>query len=384
MLTWQTGRPNTSRLHKRLCCKHCPLPSNSDRQISQSLDNACILRAYYQHKTGNKKQNELVFFPWLYLVLKAVGKQVPGRHGLRLVGNWGAELGEVPSRCSPHPHSPPPLFWNTLLLTISPLLGPEGGITWWEKEGNMLREHLSHSLPFLREDFGHFRDRVSLKCKTVKKWLGSSVPGRMGIAWGLEMWTPTLAYWCLSNCNQIVPSPFLLAGFMCLGIKIKLYNLVWMSAVDEKQIPAGTARTLHSGCVWGTWAELCGRGSAEFIAQVQLGLLLLCNFSRSHLIYLGMWLHSALRNTSLSTVTLTLLFSHVKNKEEKNPAFIGRAFCLCPLSPRDYIHTYLPAPEHGGCFNTYSGCTCLEISLTRSCKCCWNICPLVQGSHPLA
>lgn len=65
--------------------------------------------------------------------------------------------------------------------------------------------------------------------------------------------------------------------------------------------------------------ELCGRGSAEFIAQGQLRLLLLCNFSQSHLIYLGMWLHSALRNTSLSMVTLVppFLFSHVKNKEEK-------------------------------------------------------------------
>lgn len=159
----------------------------------------------------------------------------------------------------------------------------------------------------------------------------------MGTAWGLETCTPTLAYWCLSNCNQIVPSPFLLVGFMWLGINIKLYNLVWTSAVDEKQIPAGTARTLHSGCVCGTWVELCGRSSAEFVAPHQLRLLLLCNFSWSHLIYLGMWLHSALRNTSLSTVTLIppFLFSHFKNEKEKNPAFIGRVFCLCPLSSRD-------------------------------------------------
>lgn len=62
--------------------------------------------------------------------------------------------------------------------------------------------------------------------------------------------------------------------------------------------------------------ELCGRDSTKFIAQVLLGPLLLCNFSRSHSSYLGTWLHSALRNTSLSTVTLIppFLFSHVKNK----------------------------------------------------------------------
>ena len=92
-----------------------------------------------------------------------------------------------------------------------------------------------------------------------------------------------------------------------------------MSAVDEKQIPAGTARTLHPGCVWGTWVELCGTGSAEFISQVQLGLLILSNFSWSCLIYLGMWLHSALRNKSFITVTWIphFLFSHIKNREEK-------------------------------------------------------------------
>lgn len=219
-------------------------------------------------------------------------------------------------------------------------MGPEGGITLWGKERNMPREHLSHPLPFLSEDFGHFRGRICLKCKEAEKWLGSSLLGRMGTAWGSEMWTPTLAYWCLSNCNQIVPSPFLLAGFMCLGINIKLYNLVWMSAVDGKQIPAGTARTLHPGCVWSTWVDLCGKGLAESIAQGQLRLLLFCNFSQSNLIYLGMWLHSALRNTSLSTVTLIppFPFSHIKNKEEKNPAFIGRAFCLCPLSSGYYTH----------------------------------------------
>lgn len=110
-------------------------------------------------------------------------------------------------------------------------------------------------------------ERQSLfKCKEAEKWLGSSVLGRMGTAWGSAMWTPTLAYWCLSNCNKIVPSPFLLADFMCFRINIKFYNLVWMSAVDEKQIPAGTARTLHPGCVCGTWVELCGRDSAEFVA----------------------------------------------------------------------------------------------------------------------
>lgn len=120
---------------------------------------------------------------------------------------------------------------------------------------------------------------------------------------------------------------------MCLGINVKLYNLVWMSAVDEKQIPSVTERTLHPACVWGTWVKLCGRHSTKFIAQVLLGPLLLCNFSRSHSSYLGTWLHSALRNTSLSTVTLIppFLFSHVKNKwgKKKTPAFISRAFCLC-------------------------------------------------------
>lgn len=208
----------------------------------------------------------------------------------------------------------------------------------------------------------------------------------MGTAWGLEMWTPTLAYWCLSNCNQIVPSPFLLAGFMSFGINIKLYNLVWMSAVDEKQIPAGTARTLHPGCVWSTWTELCGRGSAAFTAQDQLVLLLLCNFSWSNLNYLGMRLHSALRNTSLSKVTLIppFLFSHIKNKEKKIPTFIVRAFCLCSLSPGDYTHTWLPTPRHGGCLSTYNGFISLGVRLTRSCKCCWNLCPLVQSSHPSA
>lgn len=148
-----------------------------------------------------------------------------------------------------------------------------------------------------------------------ERWLESSASGTMGTAWGWEMWTPTLAYLCLSNRNQIVPSQFLLEGFMCLGINVKLYNLVWMSAVDEKQIPSGTERTLHPACVWGTWVELCGRDSTKFIAQVLLWPLL-CNFSWSHLSYLGTWLHSALRNTSLSTVTLipAFLFSHVKNK----------------------------------------------------------------------
>lgn len=145
---------------------------------------------------------------------------------------------------------------------------------------------------------------------------------------------------------------------------------MWMSANDEKQIPAGTARTLHPDCVWGTWVELCGRGLAEFIPQGHLGLLLLCNFSQSHFICLGMWLHSALRNTSLSTVTLIppFLLSHFKNNEEKNPAFIGRAFCLCPLSSGDYTHTLFPVPGCRGRLRMYR--------LTRSCKCCWSICPL--------
>lgn len=107
-----------------------------------------------------------------------------------------------------------------------------------------------------------------------------------------------------------------------------------MSGVDEEQIPAGTARTFHPGCVGGAGVELCGRLLAEFIAPGQLEPLLPCNFSWSNLMCLGMWLQSALRNTSLSMVTLIppFLFSPVKNKEERNLAFIGRVFCLCHLS----------------------------------------------------
>lgn len=74
-----------------------------------------------------------------------------------------------------------------------------------------------------------------------------------------------------------------------------------------------------------------------------------CNFSQSHLMCLGMWLQSALRNTSLSMVTLIppLLFSRVKNKEERNAVFIGRVLCLCHLSSGDYTHPELPAPGCG-------------------------------------
>lgn len=82
----------------------------------------------------------------------------------------------------PRPHSPSPLLLNTLLLKIFPLLGPEGGNTLWEKEGNMLREYFSHPSPWLGEDFGQFRDRVCFKRKEAEKWLGSSVLGRMGAA----------------------------------------------------------------------------------------------------------------------------------------------------------------------------------------------------------
>lgn len=126
-----------------------------------------------------------------------------------------------------------------------------------------------------------------------------------------------------------------------------------MSGVGEEQIPAGAVRTFHPGCVGGAGVELCGRLLAEFIAPGQLELLIPCNFSWSHLMCLGMWLQSALRNTSLTMVTLIppLLFSRVKNKGERNPAFIGRVLCLCHLSSGHYTHTELPVlgcgkPEH--------------------------------------
>lgn len=95
---------------------------------------------------------------------------------------------------------------------------------------------------------------------------------------------------------------------------------------------------------WGCVGDL-----AEFIAPGQLKLLIPCNFSQSNLMCLGMWLQSALRNTSLSMVTLIppFLFSHAQNKEERNPAFIGRVFCLCHLSLGDDTHTELPVPGCG-------------------------------------
>lgn len=79
--------------------------------------------------------------------------------------------------------------------------------------------------------------------------------------------------------------------------------------------------------------ELCGGGLAEFIPQGHLGLLLLCNFSQSHFICLGMWLHSALRNTSLSTVTLIppFLLSHFKNNELKKSSFYWQGILFVPL-----------------------------------------------------
>lgn len=219
-------------------------------------------------------------------------------------------------KVSSHPHDPAPLFLNNPVLYTSTLsespCGKKKGVCWWSIFPTLCLS-CERTLDISETEAGGnlFEVQGSLE----ERWLESSVSGTMGTAWGWEMWTPTLAYWCLSNRNQIVPSPFLLEGFMCLGINVKLYNLVWMSAVDEKQIPSGTERTLHPACVWGTWVELCGRDSAKFIAQVLLRPLL-CNFSRSHLSYLGLWLHSALRNTSLSTVTLIppFLFSHVKNK----------------------------------------------------------------------
>lgn len=105
---------------------------------------------------------------------------------------------------------------------------------------------------------------------------------------------------------------------MCLGINVKCYSLVWMSAADEKQIPAGTARTLHPDCVWCTWVELYGRDLTEFIAQVPLGPLLLCNFSWSHLIYFGSSILPS--EIPLSTVTLIppFLLYHTKNKWQRN------------------------------------------------------------------
>lgn len=90
----------------------------------------------------------------------------------------------------------------------------------------------------------------------------------------------------------------------------------------------------------------CVGDLAEFVAPGQLKLLIACNFSRSNLMCLGMWLQSALRNTSSSMVTLIppFLFSHVKNKEERNPAFVGRMLCLCHFPQGTTTHTKLPAP----------------------------------------
>lgn len=146
----------------------------------------------------------------------------------------------------------------------------------------------------------------------------------------------------------------------------------------KSRSPVGTARTFHPGCVEGAGMELCGRLLAEFIAPGQLELLIRCNFSWSNLMCLGMWLQSALRNTSLSMVTLIppFLFSRVQNKEGRNPAFIGRVFCLCHLSLGDNAHPELPAPgcgkpeqEH---LPRHQDC--------KVCKDCWDICPLVWVS----
>lgn len=144
-----------------------------------------------------------------------------------------------------------------------------------------------------------------------------------------------------------------------------------MSGVDEEQIPAGTARTFHPGCVGGAGVELCGRLLAEFIAPGQLEPMLPCNFSWSNLMCLGMWLQSALRNTSLSMVTLIppFLFSPVKNKEERNLAFIGSVL-LVPLvlggtTPTLSCQRGKPEQEH--------------LPRHQDCKVwqgCWDICPL--------
>lgn len=151
-----------------------------------------------------------------------------------------------------------------------------------------------------------------------------------------------------------------------------------MSGVDEEQIPAGTARTFHPDCVGGTGVELCGRLVAEFIAPGQLDLLIPCNFSRSNLMCLGMCLQSALRNTSLSMVTLIppFLFSCVQNQEERNPVFIGRVFCLCHLSSGDDTHAELLVPRCGKPEQEH-------LPRHQDCKVfkdCWDICPLVWVS----
>lgn len=122
----------------------------------------------------------------------------------------------------------------------------------------------------------------------------------------------------------------------------------------------------------------CVGDLAEFVAPGQLKLLIPCNFSQSNLMCLGMWLQSALRNTSSSMVTLIppFLFSRVKNKEERNPAFVGRMLCLCHF-PQGTTPTLSSQRLGVGSLSTN---ICPDIRIAGSCKDCWDICPLVWVS----